>query len=403
MWDHIWYNLSAATMQGPDYGLIEDAALAAHQGRIVYIGPRANLPAPPEQLAQTCTDAAGALITPGLIDAHTHLAFAGDRAGEFEERLHGASYADIARRGGGIMASVRATRAIDEAGLTCLAIARARLMIQAGVTTLEIKSGYGLTLQDEAKQLRAARAVGRALNITVRTSFLGAHTLPPEFAGRRDDYITHLIEVMLPSLADEGLIDAVDGFCESISFTSGEIDRLFTAATKRGLPVKLHADQLTDSNGAALAASHGALSADHLEYTNQAGVAAMAQAGTIAMLLPGAYYYLRETQAPPVDLFRRHGVPMAIASDCNPGTSPLLNPCATMNMACVLFGLTPAEALAGHTINAARALALHADTGTLEVGKYADFALWDVKSPAALSYWIGGMSPLSRVYHGTPD
>ncbi len=331
----------------------------------------------------------GAWITPGLIDCHTHLVFAGNRAEEFELRLNGASYEDIARAGGGIVSTVTKTRATSEDELFAQSLPRARALLHDGVTTLEIKSGYGLDLDSEAKMLRVARRVGAELGVTVRTTFLGAHAIPSEFAGRQSDYVDEVCVRMLPAIAQAGLADAVDAFCENIAFTPSETRRVFEEAHALGLPVKLHADQLSDLGGAALAAEFGALSADHLEYTSEDGVRAMAAAGSIAVMLPAAFYTLRETRLPPIDQFRAHGVPMAVASDLNPGTSPLLSLRHAMNMACTLFRMTPEEALRGATVNAARALGLN-DRGTLEAGKRADFVIWDIGHPAELSYWIGG-------------
>lgn len=407
MWDRLWLDANLATLEGTESGggtgIVPDGAIAASGGRIAWVGPRAALPAPPHQLAREIVPCGGAWITPGLVDAHTHLAYAGNRSDEFAERLHGVTYETIARRGGGILSTVRATRAASEDALLQATLARARRLITGGVTTVEIKSGYGLTLADECKQLRVARAVERALPVRVRTSFLGAHALPPEFAGRRGDYVAHLVRDMLPAVAHAGLADSVDGFCEAIAFQPDEIDTLFQAATALGLPVRLHADQFSDLGGAGLVARYRGLSADHVEYTSETSVRAMAESGTVAMLLPGAFYAVRETQLPPVELFRAHGVPIGVATDCNPGTSPALDLTTMMNMACTLFRLTPDEALAGATRVAAQALDLGAETGRLGRGLSADFALWDVASPAELSYWIGGVRPTGRVFRGEPD
>jgi imidazolonepropionase len=329
------------------------------------------------------------LVTPGLIDCHTHLVFGGDRAHEFDLRLNGSSYEDIARAGGGIVASVNATRAASEEQLFAQSLPRAQALRADGVTTLEIKSGYGLDLDSERRMLRVARRIGRELGVSVRTSFLGLHALPPEYRDRRDAYVSLVCDTLLPALAAEGLVDAVDAFCESIGFSREETRRLFERAKQLGLPVKLHAEQLSDLDGAALVAEYGGLSADHLEHLGEAGIRAMAAAGTVAVLLPGAFYALRETKRPPIDLLRQHGVPMAIATDCNPGTSPLLSLRLAAGMACTLFRLTPEEALRGVTVNAARALGLH-DRGTLAPGQRADLVIWNVKQPAALCYWIGG-------------
>ena len=377
-----------ATLDGDGYGLVEDGALAWRHGRIVFAGPRRDLPAhlaSPEPL-----DAAGALVTPGLVDCHTHLVFAGSRADEFEQRLEGASYEQIARAGGGIASTVRATRAAGEEALLGASLPRARALLEDGATTLEIKSGYGLDTASEMKMLRVARRIGTQLGIGVRTSFLGAHALPPEYAGRADDYVDMLCASMLPAVVEAGLADAVDAYCEGIGFTPQQTRRVFAAARDAGLPVKLHADQLSDLGGAALAAGEfGALSADHIEYTGEDGIRAMAAAGTVAVLLPGAFYALRETRLPPIGLLRDHGVAMAVATDLNPGTSPLLSLRLAMGMACTLFRLTPLEALRGATVHAARALGLD-DRGVLAPGRRADFVVWDAGQPADLCYWIGG-------------
>lgn len=384
-----------ATMVGDaadPYGSVRDAALAVADGRIVWLGKDAELPVGLQ--ADEEIDGEGGWITPGLIDCHTHLVYAGNRADEFERRLNGESYESIARSGGGIRATVAATRAADEATLYAQSRKRLLTMLNEGVTTVEIKSGYGLDLAAERKMLRVARQLERE-GVSVRTSFLGAHAVPPEYAGRPDDYLDLGINEMLPALHAEGLIDAVDGFCEDIAFSSAQIRRLFDAATRLGLPVKLHAEQRTDQGGAALVASYRGLSADHVEYLSPEGIAAMAASGTAAVLLPGAFYSLRETQPPPVAALRAAGVPMAVATDCNPGTSPLESPLLAMNLACTLFGLTPAEALAGMTRNAASALGLD-DRGTLEVGKRADLALWSVERPGELAYRMGARPLVER-------
>jgi len=397
LWDHLLLDCRLATMadNGTAYGAIEHAALGWKNGVIAFAGPQSGLPGKPTDLAAQVESAGNDWITPGLVDCHTHLVFAGNRAEEFELRLQGASYEDIARRGGGIVSTVTKTRAASEDELFAQSLTRARALVRDGVTTLEIKSGYGLNLDAEAKMLRVARRIGVELGITVRTTFLGAHALPPEFAGRQADYVDEVCVRMLPAIAREGLADAVDAFCEGIAFTPSEVRRVFEEARALGLRVKLHADQLSDLGGAALAAEFGALSADHLEYTNDAGVRAMAASGTVAVMLPAAFYTLRETQLPPIASFREHGVTMAVASDVNPGTSPILSLRMAMNMACTLFRMTPEEALRGATVNAARALGL-ADRGMLEPGKRADFVVWDVDHPAELSYWIGG-NPARRV------
>jgi imidazolonepropionase len=390
-WDHMLVDCRLATLRddGGPYGAIEDAALAWKDGVIAFAGPQAELPDRPDALAATVESMRGAWITPGLVDCHTHLVFAGDRAAEFELRLQGASYEELARAGGGIASTVAKTRAASEDDLLAPSLHRARALVADGVTTLEIKSGYGLERDSEARMLRVARRIGAELGIGVRTTFLGAHAVPAEFAGRQSDYVDEVCIHMLPAIAQQGLADAVDAFCEGIGFTPSETRRVFETARALGLPVKLHADQLSDLGGAALAAEFGALSADHIEYTSEAGVRAMAQAGTVAVLLPGAFYTLRETRLPPLAALRAHGVPLAIATDLNPGTSPLLSLRQAMNMACTLFRLTPEAALRGVTTNAARALGL-SDRGTLEIGRCADVVAWDVAHPAELSYWIGG-------------
>jgi len=394
MWDAIWLNGRLATLSGgAPYGAIEDGAVAVADGRIAWVGPRAELPGAPETLARNVHDLEGRWLTPGLIDCHTHLVYGGDRAAEFEQRLKGASYAEIAEAGGGIVSTVAATRAASEDDLLCAARPRLDALLAEGVTTVEIKSGYGLDLENELKQLRVARALGAALPVTVKTTFLGAHALPPEFAERAEDYIDAVV-VMLPEIAASGLADAVDAFCETIGFSPEQTARVFEAAGAQGLPVKLHADQLSDLGGAALAARYGALSADHLEFTGAEGVAAMAAAGTVAVILPGAFYALRETQVPPVAAFRAAGVPIALATDCNPGSAPVTSLLLMLNMGCTLFRLTPEEALAGVTRHAATALGLGATHGTLAPGKAADFAIWNIERPAELAYRIG-FNPLA--------
>jgi imidazolonepropionase len=389
-WERLLVNVTLATFVGDvRFGLIERGAIAMRQGRIAWLGGMDDLPDSPEQLAQQVEWLDGALVTPGLIDCHTHLVFGGDRAQEFDMRLNGASYEDIARAGGGIISSVNATRKASEDALFAQSLLRARALLGDGVTTLEIKSGYGLELESERRMLRVARKIGRELGITVRTTFLGLHALPPEYRDRRDDYVGMVCDEMLPALASEGLIDAVDAFCENIGFTHAETRRLFECAKQLGLPVKLHAEQLSDLEGAALVAEFGGLSADHLEHLSESGIAAMAAAGTVAVLLPGAFYALRETRLPPIPLLRQHGVRMAVATDCNPGTSPLLSLRLAAGMGCTLFRLTPEEALRGITVNAAAALGL-ADRGTLAIGQRADLVVWQVKKPSELCYWIGG-------------
>ncbi len=400
LWDHLWTGARLATMvPGRSYGAVEKGALASTGGRIAWVGPESDLPTGAS--AREVHPLEGAWVTPGLIDCHTHLVHGGDRAGEFELRLTGASYEEIAKAGGGIRSTVAATRAAGAEELLTTALARLDRMQSEGRTTVEVKSGYGLSLVQERKCLTVARALERARPVTVRATFLGAHAVPPEFEGRREAYLETVIAEMLPALAEEGLVDAVDAFAERIAFTAEETDRLFQAARRRGLPVKLHADQLSDGGGAALAARHRALSADHIEHSSDSGVAAMAEAGTVAVLLPGAFYFLRETKLPPIAALRRAGVPMAIATDCNPGTSPLTSPLLALNMACTLFRLTPEEALAGMTRIAARALGL-ADRGTLEAGKAADLAIWGVARPAELAYRIGYNPLLGLVKDGSP-
>ena len=391
MWDQIWCDARLATMVagGAPYGAIEAGAIAVADGRIAFVGPMAELTAPAARLARIVHDAAGRWITPGLIDCHTHIVYGGDRAGEFEQRLEGASYEEIARAGGGIVSTVAATRAASAAELTRSAAARLARLLAEGVTTVEIKSGYGLETAAETKMLRVARDLAAALPVEVATTFLGAHALPAEFAGRADDYIALVTDEMMPQVATDGLADAVDCFLETIGFTADQTERVFARARELGLPVKLHAEQLSDQGGAALLARFGGLSADHLEYVSEAGVRALAAAGSVAVLLPGAFYFLRETQAPPIDLLRRHGVPIALATDSNPGSSPVLSLLLMLNMACTLFRLTPEEALAGVTRNAARALGRAATHGTLAPGKIADLAIWEIGRPAELAYAIG--------------
>ncbi|MFD0725628.1 imidazolonepropionase [Lysobacter brunescens] len=376
------------TLDGADYGVIEDGALGWTDGVLTFVGPRASLPADAESLAGEVIETDGGWVTPALVDCHTHVVFAGDRAHEFELRLQGASYEEIARAGGGILSTVRAVRAASEDELHAESMPRAAALLRDGVATLEIKSGYGLDFDNERKMLRVARRIGETLGITVRTTFLGAHALPPEFSGRADDYIDAVID-WLPRLHAEGLVDAVDAFCEGIGFTPAQTRRVFETARALDLPVKLHADQLSDLGGAALAAEFGGLSADHVEYTNDDAVRAMAESGTVAVLLPGAFHCLRETKLPPLAAFRAHGVPMAVATDCNPGTAPVLSLREAMSLACTHFRLTPEEALRGATEHAARALGLH-DRGVLRVGLRADLALWNIRRPAELCYWLGG-------------
>lgn len=401
LFDHIWLNARLLTMAAgaPDLGACRDGAVAARNGRIVHAGPSAELPAGWD--AKTRTDCAGRWMTPGLVDCHTHLVYGGDRAHEFERRLAGATYEEISREGGGIASSVRATRAASEEDLVRTALPRLDHLLAEGVTTIEIKSGYGLDLDSEARTLRAARVLASRRPVTVKTTFLGAHAMPPGTDGDKDRFIDTVC-AMIPSLVAEDLVDAVDGFCEGIAFSPDQIRRVFSAAREAGLPVKLHADQLSDLGGATLAAEWRALSADHLEYASEAGAAAMARAGTVAVVLPGAFYTLRETQAPPLAAFRRHGTRIALATDANPGTSPLTSILLAMNMAATLFRLTVPECLAGVTREAAAALGLEREVGTLEAGKSCDLAIWDIERPAELVYRIG-FNPLhARVYGGVP-
>lgn len=375
-------------------------ALGVADRKIAWIGPEAELPAFEQAPGFAQYDGAGAWVTPGLVECHTHLVFGGSRADEFRRRLAGASYEEIARDGGGIVATVAATRKASEDELFASAAARLRRLIAEGVTAVEIKSGYGLDTQTEAKMLGVARRLGRDLPVTVYTTFLGAHALPPEYRGRSDEYIELVCAKMMPALAGQGLVDAVDVFCENIAFSVAQSERVFQAAARLGLPVKMHAEQLSNTGGTQIATRYGALSADHLEHAVEADVAAMSRAGTVAVLLPAAYYCLRETKRPPVELFRRHGVPMAISTDCNPGTAPVVSPLLTMNMACTLFGFTIEEALLGYTRNAARALGKADVHGRLEVGRDADFALWDVGTLAELVYWLGANPCRALIRHG---
>jgi imidazolonepropionase len=389
--DTLWTGVHLATMVGNGLGEVHDGAVAALNGRIVYAGPAAGMPSFEPVRHKHCE---GRLVTPGLIDCHTHLVYGGDRAREFEQRLEGAGYEEIARAGGGIVSTVAATRRADELALVTQALPRLDALIAEGVTTLEIKSGYGLDTATEARQLRAARRLEGRRDIRIVSSFLGAHALPPATTDK-DAYITLVCEEMLPAMAAAGLADAVDGFCEGIAFSPAQISRVFAVAHRLDLPVKLHADQLSDLGGAALAAKWRALSADHLEYANESGIAAMARAGTVAVLLPGAAYFIRETKMPPMPLFRQHRVPTAVATDCNPGTSPLTSILLAMNMAATLFRLTVAECLAGVTRHAAQALGLHREVGTLEPGKNCDLAIWNVERPAELVYRMG-FNPLHQ-------
>ena len=399
--DRLWIRARLATMApaaAAPYGQIADGAIAARDGFIAFAGPRSDLPR--ALSARETIDCDGRWITPGLIDCHTHLVHAGHRAHEFERRLAGATYEEIARAGGGILSTVKATRAASEDNLVASALPRLDALLSEGVTTVEIKSGYGLELATECRQLSAARRLGRERPVDVVTTFLGAHALPPEAGGDKEGYIDRVCREMIPAIAANGLADAVDAFCEGIAFSPAQIARVFEAARAAGLPVKLHADQLSNLHGAALAARYGALSADHLEHADEAGVRAMAASATVAVLLPGAFYFLRETQDPPVELFRRHRVPMALATDCNPGSSPLTSLLLAMNMGATLFRMTVEECVAGVTRAAARALGRLDRIGTLEVGKACDLAIWNIEQPAELVYWMG-FNPLhARVWRG---
>ncbi|MES2907130.1 MAG: imidazolonepropionase [Pseudomonadota bacterium] len=394
--DTLFINARLATLAGDGVSLVDKGAIAASGGRIVYAGAQKDLPSTQAKLTVDCESR---FITPGLIDCHTHLVYGGNRAREFEMRLEGASYEDIAKAGGGILSSVCATRAASEHDLLQSALKRLDHLIAEGVTTVEIKSGYGLDLGAEKKMLRVAREIENEREINVETTFLGAHALPPEFANK-DDYIDHLCNDMLPAIAKEKLADAVDGFCEGIAFSPAQIKKVFETAKKLNLTIKLHADQLSNQHGAKLAADYGALSADHLEHTDEDGVMAMATANTVAVMLPGAYYSLRETKAPPVDLFRKHNVKMAIATDSNPGTSPITSLLAIMNMAAVQFRLTVPEIIAGVTREAARALGQLDNIGTLEAGKTCDLCIWDIGELAELPYRLGFNPLWKRVWRG---
>jgi imidazolonepropionase len=395
----IWRNARLATLETSRVGLgeIDRGAILARDGKIAFAGPEADLPS---ISGADVIDCEGRWITPGLIDCHTHLVHASNRAHEFELRLNGATYEEVARAGGGIVSSVRSLRAASEADLVKQTLPRLDTLLAEGVTTVEVKSGYGLDLDNETKSLKAARALADARPVTVRTTFLGAHALPPEAGGDKDAYIAKVVDEMLPAIHAAGLADAVDGFCEGIAFSPEQIEKVFDKARALGMPVKLHADQLSDLDGAAVAARYGALSADHLEYTSDAGAAAMAKSGTVAVILPGAYYFIRETKKPPIEAFRQHGVAMAVATDNNPGTSPLTSLLLTMNMAATCFRMTVDECIAGVTRNAARALGLQAETGTIEAGKWADLAIWDIDRPAELVYRMGFNPLWKRVWHG---
>lgn len=393
----LWRNARIATLAGTaGWGLVERGALLAEGSTIAWVGPEGQLPAGLQLDAEN--DLGGALVTPGLIDCHTHLVYGGHRANEFELRLQGATYEQIARAGGGIRSTVAATRAADDEALFAATAARTRALIAEGVTTVEIKSGYGLSLEHEARCLRIARRIGRELPVDIRTTCLAAHALPPEYDGRPDDYVDAVVD-WLPQLHAQGLVDAVDAFCETIAFSPAQTARVFDAARRLGLPVKLHAEQLSDCGGAALAASYGALSCEHLEWLSDEGVRAMAAAGTVAVLLPGAFYFLRETKLPPVQALRDAGVPIALASDHNPGSSPGLSLLLMLSMGCTFFRLTPEEALRGVTVNAARALGL-SDRGRLAPGQRADFAAWDLDHPNELAYWFGRNPCRRRIVAG---
>jgi imidazolonepropionase len=400
MWDRLLTNCNIATMDPAvpgAFGAIVDGAIGIQDGRIVRVGPRKDLLG---YRAKKVEPLGGAWVTPGLIDCHTHLVFGGNRAGEFEQRLNGATYEEIAQAGGGILSSVKATRLASLEELIAQSRPRLQALMKGGATTVEIKSGYGLDRLAEMKMLEAARALGACEAVRVVPTLLALHALPPEYKERREEFVALVIEDLLPAVAEAGLATAVDAFCEGIGFTPEEVRALFDAAAEHGLRVKLHAEQLSNLEGAALAAEFGALSADHLEHADEAGVAAMAEAGMVAVLLPGAFYALREEKKPPVDLLRRHGVPMAVATDCNPGTSPMLSLPLILSMACTLFRLTPEEALAGVTVNAARALGLEAEIGTVTPGKAADLCVWRISRPAELCYWIGHPGPEKRIVGG---
>jgi imidazolonepropionase len=394
--DSLWRGAHIATMKGGLYSVIENAAIGVVGGRIVWIGEVQDLP---DYETQSEHDLDGGWITPGLIDCHTHLVFGGNRAGEFEQRLNGVSYQEIAKQGGGIASSVKATRDASEAELIASASRRLKSLIADGVTTVEIKSGYGLSLDSELKMLSVATELGKQFPVTVKRTCLAAHAMPPEFDDK-DAYIDYLCETVLPKVAELGVADAVDAFCEGIAFSTEQVARYFKTAESLGLPVKIHAEQLSSLGGTAMASSFKALSADHIEFIEESDVKAMAESGTVAVLLPGAFFTLKEIQRPPIALLRQYGVPMAIATDANPGTSPALSLRLMMNMACTLFALTPEEALAGATIHAAKALGMSDTHGSLEVGKVADFVCWDVESPGELSYWLGGNLVKHRVYQG---
>ena len=390
-YDSLWLHAHLATMAGPDeYGIIEDGAIAVHAGRIQWLGAATELPSGARSNAGRIADLTGTWLTPGLVDCHTHLVYAGNRSNEFEMRLKGADYQAIARAGGGITSTVRSVRAAGENEILKQSKPRLQAMLADGITTLEVKSGYGLDLINELKLLKVINRLATQTPARIRATFLGAHTVPPEYQGRPDDYVQLIINAILPEVAKQNLASAVDVFCETIGFNLEQTERIFQAARDKGLPVKLHAEQLSDSKGAVLAARYQALSVDHLEYLDPEDVPVLATGGCVAVLLPGAFYYLNETQKPPIQALRGANVPLAVSTDANTGTSPVLSIRSMMNMACVLFGITPAEALAGVTRNAAQALGLQDEIGTLEVGKVADFAVWDISSPVDLAYQLGG-------------
>jgi imidazolonepropionase len=400
--DKIWRNARIATMEEGEtpYGAIDVGAIAAADGKIVWVGSEADMP---DFQSGEMADLEGRWVTPGLIDCHTHLVYGSNRALEFEQRLNGATYEEISRSGGGIVSTVAATRSCTESELLDQALPRLDHLIAEGVTTVEIKSGYGLDVETEKKILRVAGELSKQRRVRVSRTFLGAHALPAEAGGDKDAYITTVCEEQLPAVVEAGLADSVDAFCDSIGFTYEQTRRVFDAAKSFGLPVRLHAEQLTDQSGAKLAAEFGALSADHLEYLSEASAISMGQAGTVAVLLPGAFYFLRDTKVPPIDLMRKHGVAMAVATDSNPGSSPLTSILLALNMACTLFRMTPEETLAGATRNAARALGIGDDVGTVSAGKVCDLAVWDINSPAELSYAMGFNPLYMRICGGTID
>ena len=395
--DHLWYGADIVTMQDGRYSIIEQGAIAVSGEEIVWLGPYTHST---HIAASQRTDLGGGIVTPGLVDCHTHLVFGGDRSYEFEQRLNGVSYSEIAAQGGGILSTVRATRSASQAQLVASARKRLDHLLAEGVTTVEIKSGYGLEIASELRMLQAIRQLAQQVPAQIQATCLAAHAVPPEYQQQPDAWVDVICDQLLPQVAAEGLADAVDAFCEHLAFSPDQVRRVFTAAQRLGLPVKLHAEQLSPLGGSALAAEFNALSADHVEYATETDVAAMAQHGTVAVLLPGAFYLLRETQRPPVELFRRYQVPMALASDANPGTSPALSLRLMLNMGCTLFGMTPEEALAGVTLNGARALGLADRLGSLEVGKLADFVHWPLVRPAELVYWLGGQLPCRVVFRG---